>query len=132
MNYEELLEEAFKKVVKKEAQSRFQIPQVEVETQPNKIIVRNFKKIAEYLKRDEKHLAKYLLKSTASSGEINGDFLIIHKKLKREVIQKKLEDYIKSFVICKVCGQPDTKLIKEGRIYFIQCDACGARYAVKE
>ena len=31
MNYEELLEEAFKKIVKKETKDRFQIPQIEGE-----------------------------------------------------------------------------------------------------
>ncbi|MGC8993155.1 MAG: translation initiation factor IF-2 subunit beta [Candidatus Aenigmatarchaeota archaeon] len=132
MNYEDMLEEAFKKIVKRDFQSRFQIPQIEAEVQPNRIIIKNFKKIAEYLRRDEKHIARYLLKNTASSGEISGEYLVINKKIKVEVVQKKLEDYIKSFVICKVCGQPDTRLIKEGRTYMINCDACGARYAIKE
>jgi len=131
MNYEEMLEEAFKKVVKRDFQSRFQIPQIEAEVQPNRIIIKNFKKIAEYLRRDEKHLARYLLKNTASSGEIS-EYLIINKKIKPEIVQRKLEDYVRLFVICKVCGQPDTRLIKENRIYIIQCDACGARYGVKE
>jgi len=131
MNYEELLEEAFKKIVKRETKDRFQIPQIEGEMQGTKFIVRNFKKIADYLKRDPKHLAKYLMLSLATPGIIEGETLALNTKVRRDVVQQKLEEYIKKYVFCKVCGEPDTKLIKEDRIYFIQCDACGARYAVK-
>jgi len=131
MNYEELLEEAFKKIVKKETKERFQIPQIEGELQGTRFIVKNFKKIADYLKRDPKHLAKYLMPSLATSGSIEGEALILNTKVRREIVQQKLEEYIKKYVFCKVCGEPDTKLIKEDRIYFIQCEACGARYAVK-
>jgi len=131
MNYEELLEEAFKKIVKKETKDRFQIPQIEGEMQGTRFIVRNFKKVADYLKRDPKHLAKYLMLSLATSGSIEGETLVLNTKVRRDIIQQKLEEYIRKYVFCKVCGEPDTKLIKEDRIYFIQCDACGARYAVK-
>jgi translation initiation factor 2 subunit 2 len=131
MNYEELLEEAFKKIVKKETKDRFQIPQIEGEMQGTRFIVRNFKKIADYLKRDPKHLAKYLMLSLATSGSIEGESLVLNTKVRRDIVQQKLEEYIRKYVFCKVCGEPDTKLIKEDRIYFIQCDACGARYAVK-
>jgi translation initiation factor 2 subunit 2 len=131
MNYEELLEEAFKKIVKKETKDRFQIPQIEVEMQGTRFIVRNFKKISDYLKRDPKHLAKYLMLSLATSGSIEGETLVLNTKVRRDIVQQKLEEYIRKYVFCKVCGEPDTKLIKEDRIYFIQCDACGARYAVK-
>jgi translation initiation factor 2 subunit 2 len=131
MNYEEMLEEAFKKIVKKETKERFQIPQIEGEMQGMRFIIKNFKKIAEYLKRDPKHLAKHLMLSLATSGSIEGEILILNSKLRGEVVQQKLEDYIKKYVICKVCGEPDTRLIREDRVYFIQCEACGARYAVK-
>jgi len=131
MDYESLLEEVFKKIVKKETKDRFKIPQIDGELQGTRFIIKNFKKIAEYLKRDPRHLAKQLMLSLASSGSIEGEVLILNSKLRRDVVQQKLEEYIKKYIFCKVCGEPDTKLIKEERIYFIQCDACGARYAVK-
>jgi len=131
MNYEELLEEAFKKIVKKETKDRFQIPQVEGEIQGTRFVIKNFKKIADYLKRDSKHLAKYLLLSLASSGGIEGEALILNLRARKEAVQQKLEEYIKKYVFCKICGEPDTRLVKEGRIYFIECDACGAKYAAK-
>ena len=131
MNYEELLEEAFKKIVKKETKDRFQIPQVEGELQGARFIVKNFKKIAEYLKRDPKHLAKYLMLFLATSGSIEDEVLILNLKTRKEVVQQKLEEYIRKYVFCKTCGEPDTRLEKRDRNYFIQCDACGAIYAAK-
>jgi len=131
MNYEELLEEAFKKIVKRETKDRFQIPQIEGELQGARFVIKNFKKIADYLKRDPKHLAKCLLLSLASSGSMEGETLVLNLKARKEAVQQKLEEYIKKYVFCKICGEPDTRLVKEGRIYFIQCDACGARYAAK-
>lgn len=131
MDYLEMLEEAFKKIVKKEAKERFQIPRIEGEIQGSKFVIRNFKKISEYLKRDPKHIAKYLMLAFASSGSIEDEVLILNSKLKIDVVQQRLEEYIKKYVFCKVCGEPDTKLVKEGKVYFIECDACGAKYVVK-
>ena len=131
MNYEELLEEAFRKIIKKETKDRFQIPQVEVEIQGARTLIKNFKKIVEYLKRDNKHLAKYLMLSLASSGSIERDVLVLNLKTRKETIQQKLEEYIKKFVFCRVCGEPDTKLLEENDLYFIECDACGAKYVAK-
>jgi translation initiation factor 2 subunit 2 len=131
MKYEEMLEEALKKIVKKEVKERFQIPQIESEIQGTKFIIKNFKKIAEYLKRDPKHLAKFLMQSLASSGGIEGETLVLNSKLRKEVVQQKLEEYVKKYVFCKICNEPDTKLIKEDRIYFIRCEACGASYVGK-
>jgi translation initiation factor 2 subunit 2 len=131
MNYEEMVEEAFKKIVKKEAKERFQIPKIESEIQGTKFIIKNFKKIAEHIKREPKHLAKFLMLSLASSGNIEGENLILNNKLRSEIVQQKLEEYIKRYVFCKICNEPDTKLIKEGRTYFIHCEACGVRYVIK-
>ncbi|MHA1988975.1 MAG: translation initiation factor IF-2 subunit beta, partial [Promethearchaeota archaeon] len=49
----------------------------------------------------------------------------------KDIIQKKIESYVKEYVLCKECGKPDTKLIKEGRITFLKCEACGAKSSVK-
>ena len=35
------------------------------------------------------------------------------------------------FVICPLCGKPDTKIIKEGGVGFIRCMACGSKNPVK-
>jgi translation initiation factor 2 subunit 2 len=47
------------------------------------------------------------------------------------LMEKKLESYVKGYVLCKECKKPDTKLIREDRITFLKCDACGAKSPVK-
>lgn len=131
--YEKLLESAIEKMPKREhGKDRFQIPTVETEIQGNKTLIKNFADIATTLRRDSIHLAKYLFKELATPGNIQGSTLILQRKLTTSFIQEKIESYVKEFVYCKVCGEPDTKFVKEGRITIIQCDACGARSPYRE
>jgi translation initiation factor 2 subunit 2 len=87
--------------------------------------------ISNILRREPNHLSKYLFKELATPGNIEGATLILQTKVPIDILQKKIEDYIKEFVYCKVCGEPDTKLTKEDRITFMKCDACGAKSSVR-
>ena len=132
MGYEDLLESALEKMPKKtHEKDRFQVPEIIIEMQGNKTLIKNFSDIANALRRDPNHIARYLFKELATPGNIQGSALILSTKLSRESIQKKIESYITDYVYCKICGEPDTKFVKEGRITFIQCDACGARSPYK-
>jgi translation initiation factor 2 subunit 2 len=132
MNYEELLKRAMEKLPKKaEDKKRFVVPNVEFEFSGTRTIFKNFGVITNILRRDPNHLAKYLFKELATPGSIEGNTLIFQRKLPSGLLQQKLDSYIKKFVYCKVCGEPDTKLVKEDRISFIICEACGAKYPVE-
>jgi len=127
-DYKKLLEEAMEKLPKKtEFKKRFEIPQVISEIQGNKTLIKNFRDIVSALRREKEYLAKYLFKELAVPGSFQGDTLIFQSKFSKEILQKKIEEYAKEFVFCKVCGEPDTKLIKEDRFLFIKCEACGAK-----
>ncbi|MEM5797651.1 MAG: translation initiation factor IF-2 subunit beta [Candidatus Aenigmatarchaeota archaeon] len=130
--YEKLLEIAIEKIPKKPHEGeRFKIPEVIIEIQGNKTLLKNFIDIVTTLRREPAHLAKYLLKELATPGNIHGSVLILQRKLTKELIQEKISSYVKDYVYCKVCGEPDTKFVKEGRITFVQCDACGGRSPYK-
>lgn len=131
-NYEKLLDAAIEKMPKKlHEKDRFQIPEAVTEIQGNKTLIRNFGEIAVILRREPAHVAKYLFKELATPGNIQGDTLILQRKLPQSPIQEKIMTYVKYYVYCKICGEPDTKFVKEGRITIIQCDACGARSPYK-
>lgn len=131
--YEELLSRAMEKVPKSAgAGERFEMPLVETGLEGNKTIFKNFSAVAEKLRREPKHLLKFLSKELASPGAIDGARAIFDTKLQQLAIQKKLESYVKEFVICKSCGRPDTKLVTESRIAMAKCEACGARNSVRE
>lgn len=131
--YEKLLETALEKMPKKlHEKDRFQVPEAMIEIQGNKTLIRNFTDIASALRRDPAHLAKYLFKELATPGNVQGSTLTLQRKLTSSFIQEKIASYVKEFVYCRVCGEPDTKFVKEGRITFIQCDACGGRSPYKQ
>jgi translation initiation factor 2 subunit 2 len=132
MSYEELLERAYEKLPKvKEQKERFEVPQVDSDIQGNVTIFKNFVPVAQAVRREPKHLLKYLTKQMATPGNIEGPRAIFQSKLAKRVIQGKLENYVKDFVMCKECKRPDTKLVKEGRIIILKCEACGAKAGVR-
>ena len=131
-DYESLLKSAMEKIPKKEGMGkRFKIPQVVVEAHGSKTIIKNFSEIASSLRRQPVHILKFMAKELAAPGSLENGALVLQVKVARDVLQKKIEDYIKNFVYCKVCGEPDTKLEKKDRITFMECEACGARTAIK-
>lgn len=132
MNYEELLKRAMEKLPKRvENKERFQMPEIIIEISGPKTIIKNFGEIISVLRRDGNHLAKYLGRELATADIIQGSSLIFQGRLSREILQKKINDYVKEFVYCKECGEPDTKLVKEERIVFVKCEACGAKHPAR-
>jgi translation initiation factor 2 subunit 2 len=133
-NYEELLEEAFRKVKSHEStgnSERFEIPKIEGHFEGKKTILTNFSNIAEHIRRNPEHFQKYLLKELAASGQREKDRLVLNMKVPSAKINQKVEDYVKEFVICKECGKPDTELKKEDRLTFMHCLACGAKHSIR-
>ena len=130
-DYKHLLERAYKKLPEKtEASERFEIPEADVLVQGNRTILKNFEAIATKLRRNTKHLSKYLSKELAASSIIEGSRLILNTKLHERSINEKIRDYVNMYIICKQCKRPDTKLIEEDRLPVMICEACGARSAV--
>ncbi len=132
--YEKLLEEAFKKVKHPENLSdskRFEIPKVSGHFEGKKTMLTNFSQISEHIRRNPEHFQKYLLKELAVSGQREGDRLVLNMKVPSAKINQKVEDYVKEFVLCKECKKPDTELIKEDRLSFIHCLACGAKHSIR-
>jgi len=131
--YEELLKKVIEKIPKKVSSGeRFKIPEVVIEVQGNKTLVKNFGEILSVLRRDSSHLSKYLFKELATPGNVQNNILILQRKVPKEILEKKIESYVKEFVFCKICNKPDTKLIKEGNSLVIKCEACGAKTPARQ
>jgi translation initiation factor 2 subunit 2 len=131
-DYEELLENAFALVKKTDSTGeRFEIPKVEGHFEGKKTIVTNFTQIVSYLRRDPEHFLKFLVKELATAGQMEGDRLVLNKKVSGKEINPKIEEYVKEFVVCRQCGKPDTQIIKEDRMSFMHCLACGAKQPIR-
>jgi len=132
MDYEELLNDAYSKIKKPETSGeRFEIPKVEGHFEGKKTILTNFFHISDYIRRNPEHFQKFLLRELAVSGQKEGDRLVFNMNVPSAKINQKVEQYVKEFVLCKNCGKPDTELVKEDRIAFVKCLACGAKHSVR-
>ena len=128
MTYEELLNKAYEKLPKiKDTEERFEIPKAEILSEGNKTILKNFMAIAQTIRRESQHFFKFLTRQLATPGTIEGKRAIFSARLDMRRMQSKIELYVKQYVICKECGKPDTKLVKEGRVTLLKCEACGAK-----
>ena|SRR3989344_1920007 len=130
--YTELLNSAYFGIKKVEGRNeRFEIPKAEGRFEGKKTVITNFLHIVSYIRRDPIHFQKFLLKELASPGIIDGERLVLVKTVPSAKINPKIEEYIREFVLCKECGKPDTELVKQDRISFVNCLACGARHVVR-
>ena len=130
-NYEELLERAYKNMpesVHKDV--RFEVPNLVSMITGNRTFVKNFIEATKKIRREEKHVMKFLLKELGTQGYIEGQTLVLLGKFSNKMINDKFNKYVKEYVYCPICGKPDTHLVKEGRIMFIKCEACGAKNPV--
>lgn len=130
--YNQLLEQAYKDIKPIIGKSeRFEIPKIQGHLQGTKTILTNLQQIASYLRRNQNHLLKFLLKELATSGAIKRNQVILQRKISSAKINEKIEQYTKEFVICKECQKPDTELLKEHGFSFVHCLACGAKHSVR-
>lgn len=112
---------------------RLELPDLDVVWVGNRTIIRNFKKIAEVLNREPQRILAFLGREFATAANIDGEgrAILIGRK-EGEAIRRVIQRYFKEYVLCPVCGNPDTRLKKERKITFLVCDACGAKTPVKK
>lgn len=132
-NYEKLLEKAYEKIPENVRQlSRFEIPKVELRIESRNTFITNFNKIISTLNRDKNHFKGIFLKKAGTMGEIRGQQLFLKGQYKDQVLNKLIENYTKTYVLCSICNKPDTQIQREGKKIYLKCTACGAREEIKE
>ncbi len=132
-NYDNLLNRARSSIpevtLKKE---RLEMPRLFVSTIGMRTIISNFKEVSEMLDRDPQHILKFLTREMATAATYHDGRAIFQGKFRKDTFEHLLTRYMDSFVICHVCKRPDTKIVKEKRLSFVVCNACGAKSAVKQ
>jgi translation initiation factor 2 subunit 2 len=117
-------------VVKKEV-SRLEVPIPRVIWVGQRTIFRNFMDFPKALRRDPEKLLLYLNKELASAGYISGERVIFLGRKPVSSFSGLIDRYVKDYVICPVCGSPDTRTEKIKKLGFMICEACGARSSIK-
>ncbi len=132
LTYEEMLDKLYSELPQTTTDGeRFKMPDVSLTYEGNKTILVNFESICNKLRRDPKLLAKYLSRELAVPVMISGSRLIIHRKTLRRMIEDKLNKFVKKYVICPICGKPDTHIHEIQGVKMLVCEACGARTPIK-
>ncbi len=133
VNYEKLLDRAFAKLPSLSVENvDFKIPEPDAIIQGNKTIIRNFSQMADVARRSKDEIEAYLTRELAVHLNVEDQRLVINAKINQATLNAKIKKYFESYVICKECHKPDThtESITRGFVTLV-CEACGARYTVK-
>jgi translation initiation factor 2 subunit 2 len=132
-DYDELLKRARTLMpevsLKKE---RMELPRLFISTIGMRTTIANFKEVSDTLDRDPQHILKFLTREMATAATYQDGRAIFQGKFPRDTFERLLQRYVDSFVTCPVCKRPDTRIVKEKRLSFIVCNACGARSSIKQ
>src|SRR5207245_9977370 len=86
--------------------------------------------VVDRMNPDPHHVWKYLAKEVATAGSYESGRGYFQGRFSRETINRLISVYSNRFVICPVCHRPDTRVVREGRLSFLVCEACGARSSI--
>jgi translation initiation factor 2 subunit 2 len=130
--YQKLLDRAFSKLPNLSVErADFVIPTADVLVEGTKSIIRNISTIADMARRNAADIARYIGKEFSVPVNIEDQRLIINGRFPSEEIDRRVKKYFEMYVICKECKKPDTKLEQAEKGMYLICEACGARYWVK-
>ena len=129
--YQELLKRARQNLPETNTGFRLEMPSPMVENIKRITVVKNFGDIAKAARRDVKHMSRFMFKELAVPGSVKGNELVLQGKISYGIINQRVQEYLKEYVLCRECGKPDTNMIIEVGIATIKCEACGARKTFK-
>lgn len=110
---------------------RLELPRLQYAKIGMRTVIYNFKEIADALNRDSPHIMKFLTGEMATAATAQGSRVIFQGKFSEDTFSRLIQRYIEGFVNCPICHRPDTKIVKEKRLSFLVCDACGAKSSVR-
>ena len=132
-DYNDLLKRACSQMPEVQAKKeRLELPRIIIQTVGMRTIIPNFKEIADALDRDPQHLLKFLTREMATAATFHDSRAIFQGKFRADSFERLLQRYLDSYVTCPVCKRPDTRVVKEKRLSFIVCNACGAKSSIKQ
>jgi translation initiation factor 2 subunit 2 len=132
-DYDELLKRARSQIPEVTSKhERRELPRLRHSVIGMRTIIYNFKEIADALNRDPQHLVKYLTREMATAATMQESRVIFQGKFSQETLGRLIQRYMANFVVCPVCKLPDTKIVKEKRLSFLICEACGAKSSVPQ
>jgi len=134
--YEEMLSRVFSflKPSQQGSGSKFRMkpPQVFREG-TKKVVLVNFPEICTSMNRSAEHVLAFMLAELGTSGSLDAASRVTFKgRFQPKHIESIVRQYLKEYVLCKLCKSPETKLTKDSntRLFFMSCNVCGANRSV--
>ncbi len=132
-DYEKLLKKVRSKIPQVVSKrERLELPRIRHSVVGMRTIFHNFREMAEALNRGPDHLLKFLSREMATAATMQESRVIFKGKFSRPTLERLIERYMDQFITCPVCRLPDTKIVKEKRLSFLVCEACGAKSSIRE
>jgi len=131
--YRKLLERAYAQMPggPVERTERLEVPRPRITIAGSRTIFHNFKDLCEAVNRKPEFCLRFFSRELATAGYFDGVRAIFQGVFGEDTIQRLIQIFLRDYVICPVCKRPDTHLVKERRIMFLVCDACGAKSPVR-
>lgn len=114
---------------------RYKMPRVEIKIERNKTVIVNLVEVSKSLNTSP----IYILKHLSYTLGVQCRFDKRHKTYKlngcheKEKNQQNVFDFIKSFVLCRTCENPETEMVIRCKNYlYTQCNVCGNRNLIKD
>jgi translation initiation factor 2 subunit 2 len=105
-------------------------PQV-VREGSKRVVLVNFGEICKTLNRSVEHVQAFMLAEMGTTGSIDAsNRMVIKGRFPPKAIEQIIRRYVGEYVSCSSCKSPSTTLQKQNRLYFMQCNNCGARRSV--
>jgi putative translation initiation factor aIF-2 beta subunit len=97
----------------------------EGKNQNTRTIIKNFINICDELRRDPDLIEKYIGYQLNLRTKIDKIKLVVHSNHDRNVLQNIINGYIKDYVLCRTCHNPETSIVNNSKIIALTCLACG-------
>ncbi|HEV8360516.1 MAG TPA: translation initiation factor IF-2 subunit beta [Candidatus Thermoplasmatota archaeon] len=110
---------------------RFQVPAVEGFVEGNNTVISNFGDILKKVRREPEVVLPWLLRELGRPGDFENGRLTLRGNVPRATLERVLNDFVNTQVLCSECSAPDTHIEKQGRIHVLRCEACGAHRPIE-
>merc|ERR1712060_613075 len=91
----------------------------------------NFGDICKSMNRTQDHVYSFMLAEMGTTGSIDASSrMVIKGRFPPKAIEQIIRRHVSERGSCSSCKSPNTTLQKQNRLYFMQCNNCGARRSV--
>ena len=105
---------------------RYKMPRVIIKIERVKTVIVNLDEISKSLNRESAHLLRHLSHSlcTQASFDKKNKTHKLNGHHEEAAIRRVIFDFVKRFILCGTCDNPETEFVVEKRLY-TRCKACG-------